>query len=693
MKLNMCLVSGLVPVLAFATQVNKYQLRNDSAGEGTAVVTNAAGEKALSPGKFLSADGTTVWWDGSLVPLEGKGFQDVKRFYDRMPARLEKDTSVRRGVWSQCYNSSGECFRFRLKGATKFKVRWSLIYSGLSMGHMPATGVSGLDLYLRNKKTGEWRFFQNARPSKQEGNVAEFWTYGNDAMVYLPLYNGPSKVEFGVPPEATFEPLGPRESGVTKPVVFYGTSITHGGCCSRPGLSFPALVCRRLNAPLVNLGFSGNGRMELSMADYLGEIDASCYVLDCLWNMESVFPTKDDDDLRAAGVSNKVQLVTARFEPFVRRLRQLRPDTPIVLAEQCDVFSSKPSPHDVVIRGVYDKLKAEGWKGLNYVSKEKMYTGDYEGTVDGCHPNDWGMFSLAEAFTPVVREALAWGAIAVKDGDRIAFLGDSITQFGNGNEGGYVNLVMRGLAQCGVKAEKIPAGVSGNKSDQMLARLQRDVLDKKADWMVLSCGVNDVGHGSKGVALEPFKTNVVAIVDRCKAAGVRVILATPTLCTDVDWQTDRNNVKLEGYCDFLRDLAAERNLPLADLNRAERQLLASPACPKAGLTFDHLHVNGYGNAMMARGILAAMGVDADRLDRCEREWRRTVPSMQPFGMHWANWNASDRQITIDVYEAIERKATAAGQSVCEYLMARIPELGRTEADESQKRERQGGDAK
>lgn len=388
-----------------ATPVNKFQLRGDESIDDVRepVSTN---ETEIAPGKFLSSDGKTVWWDGSLVPLEGKGFRDTKRYYDRMPARLEEDQTVRRGVWSQCYNSSGECFRFRLKNTSSFAIRWSLVYQGLAMGHMPATSVSGIDLYLRNKETGKWEFYQNARPRKQTGNVAIFSTRGMDAMVYLPLYNGPSKLEFGVSKDATFEPLEPRDNGIVKPVVFYGTSITHGGCCSRPGLSFPAIVCRKIDVPLVNLGFSGNGRMELSMADYLAEVDASCYVLDCLWNMEEVFPTRDDDDLRSAGVSNKVQFVMARYEPFVRRLRKLRPDVPIVFAEQCSVFTSKQMPYDFAIHDVFLRLKEEGWNGLHYVPKEKMYVGDREGTVDGCHPNDWGMFSLAEAFAPVIREAL-----------------------------------------------------------------------------------------------------------------------------------------------------------------------------------------------------------------------------------------------------------------------------------------------
>lgn len=269
----------------------------------------------------------------------------------------------------------------------------------------------------------------------------------------------------------------------------------------------------------------------------------------------------------------------------------------------------------------------------------------------------------------------ARGEILIKGGEKVAFLGDSITQFGNENEGGYVNLVMRGLELCGVQAEKIPAGVSGNKSNQMLARLQRDVLDKKPDWMVLSCGVNDVGHGKNGVALEPYKTNITAIVDRCQEAGVKVILATPTLCSDVNWKVNTSNAKLEGYCDFLRKLAAERKLPLADLNRDERALLASAECPKAGLTIDHLHMNGYGNLLMAKGILRTVGVGGEQLARCEKVWRRSMRGMQPFGMRASNWNASDRQIPIDVYEEIDRKASAKGLTVKDYLMERILELG------------------
>ena len=119
--------------------------------------------------------------------------------------------------------------------------------------------------------------------------------------------------------------------------------------------------------------------------------------------------------------------------------------------------------------------------------------------------------------------SLAHGEIAVKSGEKIAFLGDSITQAGWGDPTGYVRLVMAGLAANGVNAEPVPAGIGGHKSNQMLARLDNDVLSKKPQWMTLSCGVNDVWHGANGVPLDKYKENITQIVEKCAAAGVKQI--------------------------------------------------------------------------------------------------------------------------------------------------------------------------
>jgi hypothetical protein len=134
--------------------------------------------------------------------------------------------------------------------------------------------------------------------------------------------------------------------------------------------------------------------MELEMSEHLARIDASCYVLDCLWNM---------------GVTEKQRpgrSVEGNYEKFIRNLRAKRPNTPIIMAEQCDVYMNGPNEKDIFIRALYEKLVAEGWSNLIFLPKTEMYTGDFEGTVDGCHPNDLGMESLAKAFGKAVKAAL-----------------------------------------------------------------------------------------------------------------------------------------------------------------------------------------------------------------------------------------------------------------------------------------------
>jgi lysophospholipase L1-like esterase len=106
------------------------------------------------------------------------------------------------------------------------------------------------------------------------------------------------------------------------------------------------------------------------------------------------------------GGKRKGRNVEENYEKFIRNLRAKRPNVPIVMAEQCDVRCGKPNKKDEYIRSLYNKLIAEGWKNLIYLPKDNMYSGDFEGTVDGCHPNDLGMMSLADAFGGAVKKAL-----------------------------------------------------------------------------------------------------------------------------------------------------------------------------------------------------------------------------------------------------------------------------------------------
>ena len=333
------------------------------------------------------------WIDGRFLPLEGRAFNDTEHYYDRLPANVT--TNVNGGVRSMKHHTSGMLFRFGTD-SKKLSFRWVPYNAGLSMDHMPSTGMSGIDVYRFDEAANAWRYVKTGRivDAKKGGSLSIPWKPGDACIVNLPLYNGIRSFELGVDPESRIESLGPRKSGVDKPVVFYGTSITHGGCCSRPGLGFVNLVGRHLDVPVVGLGFSGSGVMEFEMSEHLARIDASCYVLDCLWNMNS-------NPKNPNGRS-----VERNYEPFIRNLRAKRPDVPIVMAEHCNVYGNAKDQKDAFTKALYEKLIAEGWTNLIYLPNDEMYTGDYEGTVDGCHPNDLGMMSMSKAFGKAVREAL-----------------------------------------------------------------------------------------------------------------------------------------------------------------------------------------------------------------------------------------------------------------------------------------------
>ena len=206
--------------------------------------------------------------------------------------------------------------------------------------------------------------------------------------------------------------------------------------------------------------------------------------------------------------------------------------------------------------------------------------------------------------------------IKVQSGQKVAFMGDSITQFGWDRPGGYVHLVAEALESAGVKIAVVPAGISGNTSRNMLDRVDKSVISQKPDWMTLSCGVNDVWHhDASHVDLEPYKANITAIVDKAQAAGIKVVILTATVIQESD---NPDNQALAPYNDFLRQLAKERNLPLADLNAMCWKSLKSD--PSNHLTVDGVHMNPLGNMLMARGVLEAFGMAPAQVDAFEKKW-------------------------------------------------------------------------
>ena len=253
------------------------------------------------------------------------------------------------------------------------------------------------------------------------------------------------------------------------------------------------------------------------------------------------------------------------------------------------------------------------------------------------------LFTLAFVATLASLSAVAAKepALLIKKGEKIAFMGDSITQSGN-RKNGYVTLVMDALNREGLKVTHVPAGVSGNRSPDMLARLDKAVISKEPDWMLLSCGVNDVWHftlklGNRtftGVPLDDYKKNIREIISKAEEAGIKVVILTSTMIGE-DPQKDTNK-KLEPYNAFLRELAKEEGLPLADLNKdmqaalkeipdeeGKARMFGEPGYQrniKNKLTTDGCHMNKLGNIMMAKGVLRTLGLSDEKIAEAEKSW-------------------------------------------------------------------------
>ncbi len=332
------------------------------------------------------------WYDVTKWGVEGRILPDQKRrrWFDRLPSSAE--SLVTSAVWNLSRDSAGMVVRFKTNSES-IHVNYQLMDGNLAMPHMPATGVSGVDLYARDSE-GKWRWVQVAKPAAQEvtAEIIKGLAPGSrEYAAYLPLYNGIDSLSIGVEKGSQFEGLAPRE----KPLVFYGTSITHGACASRPGMVHTGILGRRLDMPVVNLGFSGNGRMDEAVGKYLVQIDAAAFVIDCLPNMQ---PSQ----------------VTEKCIPLVKQLRASKPETPIVLVEDRRFTNDwiTPAKHQfhsenhAALRAAYDTLQREGVKGLYYIPGDFLYGNDSEGATDASHANDLGFMRQADIFEPVLREAL-----------------------------------------------------------------------------------------------------------------------------------------------------------------------------------------------------------------------------------------------------------------------------------------------
>ena len=348
---------------------------------------------AIVPISANAQEGTAPWqWiDTAKLTVAGQGWQETQLPFDRLPAKAEK--LVREPVWDLSHHTAGVSIRF-VSDATILKARWRLLDENLSLPHMPATGVSGLDLYVKHE--GQWRWLAAGRPRNFPENEALLFAGilpgKREYVLYLPLYNGAVKLELGIQPGALLEAASIQ---FIRPIVWYGTSITQGGCASRPGMAPSNILSRRLNRDIINLGFSGNGTMEPEMARLLAELDPAIYMLANQENLKS-------------------DAVFERVTAFVSILVAAHPQTPIVLIENVrysHAFLNPVENGDILqkrseLQRAFQALQMDGAKNLHYVYGDALYGSDGEAAVDGVHATDVGFLRQADALEPLLRQLL-----------------------------------------------------------------------------------------------------------------------------------------------------------------------------------------------------------------------------------------------------------------------------------------------
>lgn len=356
---------------------------------------------------YSQGKGEYTWWnpaENTFPVIEGQGWpKEVKNVYDRLPARAEQ--AVRSDVWDLSRQSAGLYIKFS-SNSDDIVVRYVVHdKQQFSMPHMPSTGVSGIDLYAIDHSgkwvwaSGKYSFGDTVEYHFPRIEVDPVFRGGNcEFRLFLPLYNGVSWMQIGVPAGKTFIPLPLTKE---KPVIVYGTSIAQGGCASRPGLAWTSILERKLDRPLINLGFSGNGRLEKPLIDLMAEIDAQVYVLDCLPNMVYSGGFKEDE-------------LEKRLVESVKLLQEKHPSTPILLTEHS--ISSNTGIIDTgrniecekankVLQKVFAGFKTRGLKNIYLLSNAEIGI-DIDATVDGTHPNDIGMEKHADAYAKIIRTIL-----------------------------------------------------------------------------------------------------------------------------------------------------------------------------------------------------------------------------------------------------------------------------------------------
>lgn len=318
-----------------------------------------------------------VWHDAEDMHVFGKAVEDTYSHYARFPEDI--NAKARKSLKELGGDVAGLYVQFTTD-SPKVHVRWTSVKK-LTMSHMASVGSRGVDLYARVGK--EWRFVGSARPALDYNETTRVLLKDLDAgakefRLYLSLYDGISKLEIGVEEGASFEPATVEKRAA--PVVMYGTSILQGGCVCRPGMAATNILGRWLDREVVNLGFSGNAKLDPEMAELMARVEnPAVFVMDNVPN-------------------DSPELIREKGMDFVKILRAAHPNVPIVFVGMAhysqDSVSSK-SYQDVEARNaaqkeLYKQLAAAGDKKVYFVPGDKLIGTDGEATVDYTHQTDLG---------------------------------------------------------------------------------------------------------------------------------------------------------------------------------------------------------------------------------------------------------------------------------------------------------------
>mgnify|MGYP000917335922 CR=1 FL=1 len=330
------------------------------------------------------------YYNADQFPLFGKVTDQTETRYERLPAYL-KDT-IRPPVWHLGKDCAGLAIRFRTN-STSISAKWEVL-KDLYMNHMTPTGIKGLDLYTWENE--DWQFVVSGRPS---GKVTEQVLVENmepkerEYMLFLPLYDGITSLSIGIDSAKTIQQPALQYPDTTKPILVYGTSITQGGCATRPGMAYTNLLMRWMNREFINLGFSGNGKLDYEIAELIAKKNnASFIVLDFVANASS-------------------EQIQEKTIPFVDIIRKSIPDAPILLIETTifqNALYDKKKYAELIDRNTnlmiqYEKLQNK-YKNIFYLSADDLLGNDGEATVDGTHFTDLGFLRFSEHLFEDIRE-------------------------------------------------------------------------------------------------------------------------------------------------------------------------------------------------------------------------------------------------------------------------------------------------